>query len=75
MSQPVIIKTNNGNGFYTFFCLLMCVFTAVIGNKIRGSLFWSVVDFFFWPIAWAKWLICQEVSVSLIKSAFSSFLS
>jgi len=56
-----------------WFILAIC--TAMVGHKIHGSLFWSIVDFFFAPIAWAKWLICHEVNITLIKDAFSFFLT
>ena len=54
---------------YTMFCVL----TAILGHAIHGSLFWSIVDFFFCPFAWAKWLICHEVNITIIKQAFSWF--
>ncbi len=54
---------------------IAAILSAFIGHAIHGSIFWTIVDFFFWPIAWIKWLICQEVNVSLIKGAFSFFLS
>ena len=53
--------------------------TAIIGyhiNYINGSwcpLFWAIVDFFFWPLAWFKWLICSEVNITIIKETFSFF--
>lgn len=55
----------------TFASVIVGLFTAMVGNAIHSSIFWSIVDFFFWPIAWLKWLICQEVTISIIKSAFS----
>ncbi len=48
--------------------------TAIIGMEINHSVFWAVIDFFFWPFAWIKWAICQEVNLTVIKSAFSFFL-
>lgn len=48
--------------------------TAMVGYQIHGSIFWSVMDFIFWPLAWCKWFIMHEVSVSIIKQAFSFFL-
>lgn len=47
--------------------------TAVIGHEIHGSIFWSITDFIFSPLAWLKWLLCQEVSITIIKHAFSFF--
>ena len=57
-------------GFWTVFGLC----TAIIGHAIHGSVFWSIMDFFFYPLAWIKWIICQQVNVSIIKGAFAWFL-
>lgn len=62
--------TINLGSFYVF----PAIVTAIVGNEIHNSIFWSIVDFFFWPIAWIKWLLYQEVNISIIKSAFSFFL-
>lgn len=48
--------------------------TAIIGYAIHGSVGWAVFDLFFWPLVWIKWLICQEVNLSIIEGAFSFFL-
>jgi hypothetical protein len=57
------------------FVSICAIFTAIIGYHINdGSLFWAIIDLLFWPIAWIKWLICQEVNISIIKEAFSFFL-
>lgn len=53
--------------------MLMAIATAMIGYTIHASLFWSIVDFLFMPVAWAKWLICQEVSCSIIVRTFHFF--
>ncbi len=57
-----------------FVYLFLALATAMIGHTIHHSFFWSIMDFCFWPIAWCKWLICQEVSLSIIKETFSFFL-
>lgn len=54
--------------------LIGCVCTAIIGQTIHGSFWWGIVDFFFWPIVWVKWLICRDVNLTIIKDAFSWFL-
>jgi hypothetical protein len=54
---------------YTIFCAL----TAMIGHTIHNSIFWSIVDFLFAPFAWVKWLVCQEVTLSVIKATFTWF--
>ena len=48
--------------------------TAMIGYHIHGSVFWAIIDFIFWPLAWAKWLILQQVNLTIIKETFSFFL-
>lgn len=53
---------------------LIGLITAMIGHTIHNSIFWSIMDFIFWPIAWCKWLILQEVNVSIIKETFNFFL-
>ena len=50
------------------------LFTAVVAHAINHSIFWSIVDFFFSPFAWLKWLIFQEVNTTIIHQAFSFFL-
>ena len=50
---------------------ILGLFTAFVGHAIHGSIFWAIMDFFFWPFAWIKWLIYQEVTIAIIKNAFS----
>jgi hypothetical protein len=52
---------------------LFSLITAMIGHTIHNSIFWSIMDFLFWPIAWIKWIIYQEVNISLIKETFAFF--
>lgn len=59
---------------FQFIYFILCLSTAIIGKQIHGSVFWAVIDFFFMPPAWLKWLICQEVSISVIRAAFDFFL-
>lgn len=54
---------------------IFCVLTAMIGFTMHKSLGWSIVDFFFAPFAWIKWLICHEVTLSVIKATFSWFFN
>lgn len=57
-----------------FLYLILTIATAMIGYTIHNSIFWSIVDFFFMPIAWIKWMICQEVNMTIIKETFAFFL-
>ena len=52
---------------------LFALLTAIVGNAIHGSIFWTIMDFIFWPIAIFKWVIFQEINISIIKTAFSWF--
>ena len=54
--------------------LACAVVTAMVGYTIHGSIGWAVADFIFWPFAWCKWLVCKEVSVSIIKATFAFLL-
>jgi hypothetical protein len=54
--------------------LIFQIPTAMIGYHMHGSIFWAIMDFIFWPIVWAKWLILQEVNLTIIKDTFSFFL-
>ena len=54
---------------YTIFSLA----TAVVGMQIHNSVFWAIVDFFFAPFVWLKWLIYHEVTLSIITKAFEFF--
>ncbi len=54
--------------------LVGSVLTTIIGQSIHGSFIWGVIDFIFWPLVWAKWLICKDVNMEIIKEAFSWFI-
>lgn len=58
-----------------FIGTIFAVATAMIGYHIHHSIFWSIMDFFFSPFAWCKWMIMKQVSLSIIKSTFAFFLS
>jgi hypothetical protein len=51
--------------------LVINTMTAMIGYTIHGSLFWSIVDFLFSPIALVKWLICHEITLAIVQQTFS----
>ncbi len=70
MSDRVIIRSNSGP-----IHLILAVLTAMVGHAIHGSLFWSIVDFLFYPIAIIKWLICQEITISVFHKAFPWFFN
>jgi hypothetical protein len=52
----------------------MAYIVGVVGYNLNNhSLFWGIVDALFYPIAVIKWLICGELSMSLIKESFPFF--
>jgi hypothetical protein len=58
-----------------FLYSIFCVLTAMVGYSIHKSVFWSIMDFLFCPFAWAKWLICREVTAAIIKTTFAWFFA
>jgi hypothetical protein len=58
----------------SFLYLICCLITSMIGYHIHGSIFWAIMDWIFMPIAWIKWLIFQEVNLTIIRETFSFFL-
>lgn len=69
MSESKANSYSVGNLIYT----IICVCTSMIGYTIHKSIFWSIVDFIFCPIAWIKWLFCKEVTLEIIKKTFEWF--
>jgi hypothetical protein len=67
-------NNNSGYGIGNFLYTIVAIATAIIGYNIHGSIFWAIVDFLFAPIAWIKWLICQEVNLTIIRESFSFFM-
>jgi hypothetical protein len=65
--------TDSTNGFFRLLYFLFAVCTGIVGYAINHSVFWAICDFLFSPFAWAKWLICKQVSLPIIKQAFSFF--
>lgn len=59
--------------FGSFLGLVFATATAMVGHTIHGGFFWTVVDFFLSPLAWCKWLICKQVSLTIIRSTFEFF--
>ena len=53
--------------------MVFCTMVAMVGYTIHGSIFWSIVDFFFSTIALIKWLICHEITLDIIKETFTWF--
>lgn len=63
------IKTQPNSSLY----LILCLMTSMIGYHMHRSIFWSILDWIFMPFVWGKWLILQEINMTIIKEAFSFF--
>lgn len=50
--------------------LLFKISICMIGYTIHGSIFWSIMDFIFSPIALIKWLVCHEITFAIIQQSF-----
>jgi len=59
----------------SFMSVLFATCTAMIGHTIHGGIFWTVCNFLFAPPSWIKWLICQDVNLSIIKHTFHFLMS
>ena len=59
--------------FYGSIHTICAVCTAMIGYHIHRSVFWALLDYIFMPLVWIKWLVCEQVNVSIIKSTFAFF--
>ena len=67
------MDTQNKKEMQDLIYFIFCIATAMIGYKLHSSIFWAIVDFLFAPFVWAKWLIMQQVNMSIIKDTFSFF--
>jgi len=67
--------------FRTLLGIAICLGSSMIGYQINvtaGSscpFVWAVIDFFMWPLAWFKWLVCQQVNVTLVKQTFAALFN
>ena len=68
------LETKNYKFNLSFPTIIFAIPTAFIGHNIHGSLFWAIIDMIFWPLAWVKWFLYHEVTLSIIKETFSWFL-
>lgn len=66
-------ENTNSKNRWSFVYTIFAVCTSMIGYSIHHDLFWAIIDFFFAPIVWCKWFICQEVNITIIKNTFSFF--
>ncbi len=68
------MDTHNKKTTLSITGIIVSTLTAMVGNTIHQSVFWTVMDFLFAPLPWLKWLIFQEVNLTILKETFSWFL-
>ena len=56
---------------YNTIYFILGIIVAMLGYTIHGSIFWSILVFFFPLFAIAKWLICHEITYSIIHQTFA----
>lgn len=54
--------------------IVASLFTTLVGQTIHGT-WWGIVDFFFWPLVWIKWVLFGEVNLSVLKETIEPFLN
>jgi len=69
MSADIKIERRGSSLIYILFCLV----TSMVGYHIHHSIFWSIMDWIFAPFAWCKWLIMQQVNMTIIHETFAFF--
>ena len=52
----------------------IAIATAMRGYRIHSSVFWTIIDFIFWPLALAKWVIMHQINMTIIHDTFSFFI-
>ena len=56
-----------------FLTIIIEIITGMVGYEIHGSPLWTIIDLIFAPVAWAKWIICHEVTLEIIKHSLAWF--
>ena len=54
---------------------IIALFSAMVGYHIHHSVGYAILNFFFWPISWAYWLITHSVNITAIKETFEFFFN
>lgn len=71
--KPQTTENRNIGCRIPFINFVPATITTIIGQNIHGT-WWGILDFILWPVVWVKWLICKDVTWSIIKESFSWFM-
>ena len=56
------------------FNIVTAYIVGVIGYTLNdNSIFWGIIDALFYPIALIKWIVYEQLTLSLIKESFPFF--
>lgn len=62
--------------FYFTYNSIAIVIIGKLGYTLNNnSLFWGIVDGLFYPIAFVKWIFCEQLTLTLVKNAFPFFFN
>ena len=59
---------------YSLLFIVCELITANVGFHKHHSLFWTIIDVILMPITWIKWILLQEVNLTMIEQSFNWFL-
>ena len=55
---------------------VMALIVGMMGYTLNdNSIGWGIIDGIFYPIVLIKWIICEELTLSLIKNTFPFFFN
>ena len=66
-------ESSSGSTLFLGINIVISTITAIIGHQMHGSVGWAIVNFIFSWTSWIKWLICKDITMSIIKEAFGFF--
>lgn len=53
--------------------LVFDIAVSMVGYTIHHSIFWSIVDFIFSPVAVVWWLLTHQLTLTVLKTTFAWF--
>lgn len=69
MTKKITYYNSNFNWVLAFI-------VGMLGYKLNGdSIIWGVIDGIFYPIVLIKWIICEELTLTLIANTFPFFFN
>lgn len=57
-----------------FIYTVLAIATGMIAYRLYHGVLTAIILAIFWPITCIKWLICQEVTLTVLKATFGWFM-